>query len=166
MGGEGIRVRILGLASTTHGFAYALTEGPRRLVDWKTRATSVVGKETVKILDGLLIRSRPLFVAFDRGAAQKKRHRGRSFGIAVKRACDVRGIMILGITSRQTDSLSSNRRPNKWDVADAIVTFFPDTASSLPPRRKPWQSEDDRIGLFMALAAAVCGWEVLGGPRR
>jgi hypothetical protein len=166
MGREGIRVRVLGLASTTHGFAYALTEGPRRLVDWKTKGVPVYGQKAVRVLDDLLIRSRPLFVAFDRGAARKKRNRGRSFGMAVKKACQARGIMILGITSQHTDSLASRPRPNKWDVADAIVKFFPDTATNLPPRRKPWQSEDDRIGLFMALAAAVCAWEMLGGPRR
>jgi len=135
-------------------------------VDWKTKGLPDFGKPSVKILDDLLARTRPLFVAFNREATHKKRRRGRSFGVAVKRACDARGIMILAITSQHISSLSSRMRPNKWDIADAIVTWFPTTAGSLPLRRKPWQSEDDRIGLFMALAAAICGWEVLGGQRR
>ncbi len=75
--------------------------------------------------------------------------------------------MILDITSKQTGSLSGLPRPNKWDVADACRDVLPRNGNIRCHRdASRGESEDDRIGLFMALAAAVCAWEMLGGPRR
>jgi hypothetical protein len=120
----------------------------------------------VKALGILLRRSRPLFVAFEHEAALDKRRRGQLFDNAVTKACDAHGIMVLPIESTQTKSLSEVPSPTKWDLAEAIVSLFPEIAGKLPARRKPWQSEDDRIGLFMALAAAVAAWEGFRRPRR
>ena len=166
MGGRRIAVRILGLASTTRGFAFATTEGPRRLVDYGLERIPPTTRGAVKGLDNLLRRTRPLFVAFEHEATLNKRARGQRFGEAVTKACDTHGIMILRIESERTRSLSAAPNPSKWDVGDAVAKLFPEIADRLPARRKPWQSEDDRIGIFMALAAAVAAWEGFRTPRR
>jgi len=44
---------------------------------------------------------------------------------------------------------------NKYEVASALALQFPDLASRLPPRRKCWQSEDYRMGIFDAAALGV-----------
>jgi len=41
---------------------------------------------------------------------------------------------------------------NKYEVASALARQFPDLASRLPPKRKIWQSEDYRMGIFDAAA--------------
>ncbi len=160
-----VTVRILGVASTTRGFAFAVTEGPRRLVAWELRGVPA-GSKAVKAIDSVIRRARPLFVAFDREAALRKRHRGKRFSEALTEACDELGVMMLFVTSEQTRALSDVSDPNKWDIADAVVKLFPHTAHRLPARRKAWQSEDDRIGLFMALAAAVATWDSFRKPER
>lgn len=166
MGEQRIVVRILGLASTTRGFGFAVTEGPRRMVTWGLRRTPAQGAGVIKALDEILRRSRPLFVAFDDEAAGKKRRRGRLFKDVVAKACDVHGIMILSIESGRTKALAGVPRPTKRDIGQALILLFPEVANKLPPRRKAWQSEDDRIGMFMALAAAVCAWESFRGTQR
>jgi hypothetical protein len=161
---NGIIVRILGIASTTRGFAFAVTEGPRRLVSWGLRRVPVATAKSVKTMNKVLLKARPLFVAFEREDSLKKRHRGKHFDAVVTRACDAHGIMILNMGSGQTHSLCMPRK-SKWSLADTLAKLFPELRDKVPPRRKPWQSEDDRIGLFMALAAAVSAWESLGGPH-
>jgi hypothetical protein len=44
---------------------------------------------------------------------------------------------------------------NKYEVASALALQFPDLALRLPPRRKCWQSEDYRMGIFDAAALGV-----------
>ena len=160
--GRRIVVRILGVASTTRGFAFAVTEGPRRLVTWGQRRVSLGAGKTVKAIGSVIRRARPLFVAFEKQTAEKKRHRGRLFANLLSRACDEHGVMLLDIDRERTKKLSSVRKPTKWDVADALTRLFPESTRRLPPRRKAWKSEDDRIGLFMALATAVGAWESFG----
>lgn len=164
MGARRIVVRILGVASTTRGFAFALTEGPRRLVVWGQRRVTLGAAKTARAIGVVLRRGRPLFVAFERQSAEKKRHRGRLFSQLLSRSCDEHGVMLLDVDRRRVERLSSVRRPTKWDIGHALAGLFPECARRLPPRRKAWQSEDDRIGLFMALAAAVGAWESFRSP--
>jgi len=106
-----------------------------------------------------------LFVAFDYKAGRRKRHRGRVFADAVKTATTTHGSLLLVIRSEQTKALSHTRRRTKWDVASAVAEMFPHIASKLPPHRKPWESENEWLGLFMALAASVAAWEAFRGRR-
>src|SRR5205807_6945078 len=42
----------------------------------------------------------------------------------------------------------SGRNRNKHEIALAIAERHPELASRLPPKRKPWQSEDYRMKMF------------------
>ena len=44
---------------------------------------------------------------------------------------------------------------NKYEVASVLAKQFPALASRLPPKRKIWQSEDYRMGIFDAAAVGV-----------
>lgn len=154
-------VRILGVASTTKGFAYAVTEGPRRLVLWgmeQGRGTTISAS-----LDRLLHRSRPLFVGFDKLAARRKRLRGRLFSVLLDRACLSQRVMILPTQSKNAVALA-RLELTKWNIAKAMATEFPELSHVLPEKRNAWKSEDDRIGVFMALATAVAAWKGFRTP--
>jgi len=42
--------------------------------------------------------------------------------------------------------------PNKDKRARFIAARFPELARSVPPERKPWMSEDERMAIFDAAA--------------
>jgi hypothetical protein len=134
----------------------------RALLNWPKPA----GARARKAIETVLRRARPLFVAFEHEAALKKRHRGKRFSSLLTRACDDLGVIVLSVKSRQTKAFSTVKNPTKWDIADALAKLFPEISDRLPARRKAWQTESDRIGLFMALGAAVAAWESFRGTRR
>jgi hypothetical protein len=164
MGGRHIAVRVIGIASTAHGFAFAVLEGPGRLVDWGVYRVHSAPDAVKKAFDRTLVKNRPLFIALDRKAAEKKRSRGRLFVEAVEVAAAERAIMILDVESgRALESAAEGR--TKWDVAAGMAKLFQEVAHKLPERRRPWQSEDDRVGLFIALASSLVAWRNFRAPR-
>jgi len=52
--------------------------------------------------------------------------------------------------------LLGNPKGTKQEMAELLAKKFPDElASRLPPKRKPWKSEDKRMDIFDAVALAV-----------
>ena len=49
----------------------------------------------------------------------------------------------------------------KWKIAKALVGRYPELEWKLPPKRKPWQSEDERMNIFDALSLAVTALDKL-----
>ncbi len=155
-------MRILGVASTTRGFAFAVTEGPRRLVLWGMERGR--GAKISASLARLLERSRPLFVAFDKLASEKKRSRGRLFSVFLDRACVSPRVMILPVQAKKAVAMQGLPIRTKLDIAKALAVDFHELSHVLPEKRKVWKSEDDRIGVFMALATAVAAWKGFRTP--
>ena len=73
--------------------------------------------------------------------------------------------MIVPISADAVQRFSEVEHPTKWDVASGVAKRFPEIATKLPAKRKPWQSEDDRLGVFIALAGAVTGWRSVNTKR-
>jgi hypothetical protein len=53
--------------------------------------------------------------------------------------------------------------PNKHTIAEAIAKHIPAFERYVPPPRKPWMSEDARMGLFDAAALALVFFQRAGG---
>ncbi len=154
-----VTVRILGLAHARRGFGFAVTEGPRLLVASGLRRTPISQVRMVQRLSAVIQISRPLFVAFETERMKCYRQRGKTLCRAVHQACQNCGVMCLSVESRQVCELTDLRNPSKFRVAEAVAKLFPQLAPKLPPRRSAWLPEDPRIGLFIAVAAAVCAWD-------
>jgi hypothetical protein len=154
--GRRVVVRILGVASTAKGFAYAVTEGPARLVSWGLLRTS--SRRIPETLENIVVRMRPLFVAFDTAASGRKRIRGRLFGHFLGKVCIDRKLMLLPTQARHAVDLGRVRPLTRWQIASAMAGRFRELAHKLPEKRNAWRSEDDRMGIFMALATSVAAW--------
>lgn len=154
------------MASTAKGFAYAVTEGPRRLVSWGLLRTS--SRKVPVHLERVFKRMRPLFVAFDDADVERKRIRGRLFAHFLRKSCSESGVLILPTLGRQAVDAGRLRPLTRCEIASALADQFRELAHKLPEKRKPWQSEDDRMGIFMALAASVACWRNFaeGTPRK
>jgi hypothetical protein len=68
-----------------------------------------------------------------------------------------RGIAVHAIPrSAVLERFSSPDEPaTKYSIAKRLTRDFPELAPDLPPPRKLWQSEDERMSIFDALALAV-----------
>jgi hypothetical protein len=164
MGRKGIAVRILGIASTSRGFAFAVTEGPRRLVASGLRMAPPAGPEMVRKLAALVRNSRPLFVACEK-PGRVKRERGRAFLAAALELCEELGVLVLETTRSHVGCLvETTDTPSKREIAEAVIEIFPELKTTLPAKREAWMGEDDRIEIFLAVAAAIRAWHNLGGP--
>ena len=53
--------------------------------------------------------------------------------------------------------------PNKHSMAEVIAKHIPAFERYVPPPRKPWMSEDARMGLFDAVALALVFFQKSGG---
>ena len=159
MGGHRIASRILGVVPTSHGYAYALTEGPERLLDW-ARSDFKKHQSPRGRLDRLLARTRPLFVTSEIDRNERRSDRGRQFNAILKAVCAKYGVMILCVERELVYTARHGRRPvTNHELAEAAAARFPLIANKLPRRRRLWDGYDDRIGILLAAAAAMAGWK-------
>lgn len=149
-------LRVLAVDPTAHGFGYALFEGPRRLVDWGT--TDIRGNKhaaALKKTEELVRRYQPaVLVVEDCGHARSRRSprvrllTGQMLDAA--RRCGAKGYALPIVASYQ--QFSKQGAHTKYDIASALAREFPALTLRLPPKRKPWQSEDSRMSIFDAAA--------------
>ena len=161
MGGRAV-VRVLALASTPKGFGLVVLEGTW-LVDWGLRRCAPTNKEFRRRIDALVRRYQPMMAVVESLSGTTKRCRGRIFiqtAAATLRSAD---ILVVSVSARRTAEFAGGPRPSKWDIASAIARHFPEMSHRLPRCRKPWESEDERLGLFMAAGFAMLSWEKLRG---
>jgi len=149
--------RVLALDLLPRRFGYVVLEGPERLLDWGVRSYRRTGKP----IDALIHRRlRPLLelwrpmVLVIHAARQvpprKKLLRERLLKAVVAEAKNNRVcVRILKSAKEQAEKLT------KYERAREVAKRFPVLARSLPAKRKPWQSEDHRMGMFAAAALAM-----------
>lgn len=162
MGEHRLAIRILGVAATTHGFAFAVTESPDRLIDWGSRKTPSIAR-LAGGLALLIARARPLFIACEFARNRSRSRRAREFNIVLEAVCAKHGIMILCV-ERASVKEYGKPAPTNHDLAQAAAARFQLIATKLPRRRRLWDGVDDRIGIFLAAASAVAGWNHFRRP--
>jgi hypothetical protein len=68
-------------------------------------------------------------------------------------ACDERALATARISRTATrERFAHSSRASKYALAQAVAARFPELAHRLPPKRKPWMSEDPRFAIFEAAA--------------
>lgn len=152
--------RILAIDPTTKGFGYVVFELPFRLVEWSL--IHVSGDKYsggIAALEKLLARFRPDRVVLEDvdaiGSRRQPRVRRLIDGI-VTTAGD-RGIAVTAIARAAVLKCfaQENGPTTKHSIAERLAKYFPELEAKLPRRRKPWQSENEGISVFDALALAV-----------
>lgn len=153
--------RILAISPGTRGFGYTVLEGQDTLVDWGVK--SVTGDKNTRCLvkvEEMIIRYRPDVIVLEDASAKDSR----------------RSTRIRALTKRIVALASSrNLKPALFSRSEVMRAFFTDSGEGtkhalaekiakrfpeelgfrLPPRRRPWMSEDSRMTIFDAAALAV-----------
>ena len=150
--------RVLALDLHPRRFGYVVLERPGKLLDWGVRSY----RRKDNPADVLIRRRlRPLLELWKptllviRGLRQIQPRnnllRGRLLKGVVAEARTHRA-RVQTLKKRPTDRF---KKLTKYECAQAVIKLFPVLTRKLPPKRKPWESEDYRMSIFGALAIAA-----------
>jgi hypothetical protein len=150
--------RVLALDVHPRSFGFAVFEGPNRLLDWGVRSFRP-GVNAVKIpadkkLLVLLDEFTPSAIVIREREAKRSAKKTKMLA-TIERLALSRKIPIRFISRRDVNRAFIGFETNKYEVATVLAKQFPTLASRLPPKRKIWQSEDYRMGIFDAAALGV-----------
>jgi hypothetical protein len=152
--------RIFALDPTTKGFGYAVLELPFRLVEWGLAHVSGEKESgAVARFEELLDKFRPDIVILEDSTAPGSRRRPRVQKLLEKlrETARERGIAVQTLPRLAVIECfsSPDKRATKFSITQNLAETFPELAEKMPKRRKIYQSEDERIATFDALALAV-----------
>ena len=148
-------ITILAIVPKSRGFGFVVLEARGKLVAWGVaRLYSAHQDEYLLRLEGLVLRYRVRILALE---AEKSR-RGERAKQMIAQATQ------LASSRRLTTTFASRKHAckriglpsaTKHELAARLAEEFPDLAVHLPEPRKIWQSEDQRMLLFEAMAIAI-----------
>jgi hypothetical protein len=162
-------IRVLSLDLHPRGFGYAVFEGTARLVDWGTKD---VRKDkqcvTLRKIGELVRLYQPMVLVVEDCAHARSRRNPR-----------VRRLTETILVAAQEFGVEGHALPlaavyrmfarsgagTKYEIASALVRAFPELMVRLPPKRKPWQSEDSRMSIFDAVALGLTYFRRLPGTK-
>ena len=156
-------IRILAIAPLSHGLGYALMEGSDKLVacgnkailrDKNAKALAWVNRFIQFYQPDVLVLP-DVNAADTRRAARIKTLHRKIVAWAGKLQLKVR---LVSVTQVRTQLLGA-AKGTKFAVAQTLAAKFPDElALRLPPKRRPWMSEDPRMDIFDAVGLAAVFW--------
>ncbi len=163
---QGNEKRVIALNVHPRSFGFVVFEGPNTMLDWgvrsfRTGANAVKIPAATKFL-ALLDEFRPSAVVVRDRVAGRNAKKTKMF-MMIERQARSRRIPVRCISRRDVNRAFVGFESNKYEVASALARQFPDLALRLPPKRKCWQSEDYRMGIFDAAALGVAYFVESGG---
>jgi Holliday junction resolvasome RuvABC endonuclease subunit len=154
----------------TRGFGFAVFEGRKRLIDWGV--AHVQENKNAKCLQGveeLLTWYEPAVVVIEDATAEGSRRcpRVQRLLARIRASAEKRKVRTRAISRAEIRAaFFATGAANKDEIASAVAAGYPELGPRLPPRRKCWMSEDDRMSIFDAAALAVTFFELKGKQRR
>ena len=144
----------------SRGVGFAVLEGPECLIDWGTRTTGRADNaKAARVIDKLIDRFRPDILALEDWDSEGARRCGRVQRLLDRIAADEGPrVLVRLITRRETRAIGPlPHTSTKRGRACLLAERFPELQAFLPPVRKPWMPEDDRMAIFDAASfAAAC----------
>lgn len=152
--------RILAIAPSTRGFGFAVMEGQDTLVDWGVK--TVDGDKNVQSLakvEKLIAHYQPGVLVLEDASAKGSRRsqRIRKLCQQIIKLAATRKVSVKVFSRDQVMSaFIADGQGTQHVLAEIIAKRFPEELESrLPPKRKPWMSEDSRMNIFDAVALAL-----------
>ena len=163
--------RVLALDVRPRSFGYVVFEGPTLLLDWGVQSFRH-GRNAVRIplatkIAALLEDFQPAVVVAKEPPSRKKVNRARTRKILelVRHKASLRGIRTRVFRRRAASKLFGREgRLTKHKIATALAERFAELRPILPPKRKPWESEDYRMSIFDAAALGVAYFDRQKNP--
>jgi RNase H-fold protein (predicted Holliday junction resolvase) len=152
--------RILAIAPSTRGFGFALVEGLNTLVDRGVKNVDA-DKNTGSLarVKALIAHYEPDVLVLEDASAKPVRRAPRIRElteriVSMAKRQDVRVMLLPRKQVRRV--FFADGQGTKYALAQILAERFPDELGTrLPPKRRPWMSEDSRMDIFGAVALAL-----------
>ena len=154
-------IRILSVALSARGLGYAAMEGQDMFIAHGHKVVEEADKNLKSFawVEKLIARYQPGIMVLQDVAAKGSRRapRIKSLHRQIVKLAGKQKIQAKLISGKQVRNLLlGNPKGTKQEMAELLAGKFPDElASRLPPKRKPWKSEDSRMDIFDAVALAL-----------
>jgi Holliday junction resolvasome RuvABC endonuclease subunit len=152
--------RILAVAPSTNGFGYAVIEGQKVFVDWGVKL--VEGDKnsgSMKKVGEMIDLYNPQVMVLEDTANKESRRSPRIKALTklLVVVAEDRSVKVVMFSQKQVRRvLLGDERGTKEALAANIAEQFPEELGfRLPPKRRPWMSEDSRMDIFDAVALAL-----------
>ena len=152
-------VCILSLDITPHGdVAFAVFEGPERLVDW---GVAYIGEKSKHMLaervESLFWRYIPDLIVLEapQGNGSRRGLRAKNFLHRIEVFARSKALPLRKVSRGDVNLAFRGTAKNKQQIAEAIARLFPELEEGLPDARKPWESETERMNIFDAISFAL-----------
>jgi hypothetical protein len=146
----------LALDTTSEGFAFAALQGSETLLDW---ACSEVSKKKPEAwrgrVDKLLARYEPALMVLPDVEDSRRGKWVKKFTLDIASFANEKGVAVRRVSRHEVQTMFANSGTTKYEIAVAVTRLFPELASRLPRKRKPWMSEDKRMSIFDAVSFAL-----------
>lgn len=150
---------VLAIDPTSRGFGYVFFEGPVTLVDWGTKQIDVA--ENIRCI----FQIRKIIQYYEPNVIALEDPNGNGSRRCPRIRRLIQSIRALGKKHRIPTRCYSRDRvrevfaqhgaSTKHQIAIAISRQLPELEPRLPPYRKPWMSEDERMAIFDAASFAL-----------
>jgi hypothetical protein len=148
---------ILGVDPTKRGLAFVVFEHGE-LIDWGTRRCGREPTEALSALNVLLRECATELLVLEDHAADGclRRARIREFLRAARLRCRRRGIVVISVSRRQIrDGWRASGHTNKQAIAARLANDYPELLHLVPPPRRLFMDEDERLQIFDALTLVL-----------
>lgn len=152
----------------TRGFAYVLFDASRIPIDWgvyDARGTDKNARSLIRINSLLELHTPDVLVLqnmSERGTRRARRI--RELNRRAAELADQRGVRIKTYSRAQViEYFAEIGAVTKHKIAEAIAKHIPALDLYVPPARKPWMSENARMGIFDAAALAWMFFHSISG---
>jgi hypothetical protein len=136
-----------------------VVEGQEILVDWGVKSVREdKNARCIKEVEKLIIHYQPNVLALRdyRGETVKRSARVKELGEKLISFAENRGIKVALLSREKMYRALINGKGTKHALAEILAKRFPDELGfRLPPKRRPWMSEDYRMSIFDAVALAL-----------
>jgi hypothetical protein len=138
-------------------FGYVVFEGPDELLDWGARSfrggVNAVRVPAAEKFGVLLDDFAPSAIVLEKRESPSRKL-SKIIAI-VQREARKHHVPVRWVTHRMVKYTFAGHERNKDEIATVLGERFPELTSRVPPRRRIWQSEDYRMGIFDAAALGL-----------
>jgi len=151
--------RVLAIDPSTRGVGFAVMEGPERLVDWGIKGVkSDKNRESLEHITRLIKRYHPDVIVIEnhQHKSARRRVRVRQLLNAIVLFASIGEVRVRKVSRAAIkNAFMKVGAATKHQIATEIARRFPELTPRLPPVRKPWMSEDNRMSIFDSVALAL-----------